>query len=227
MTESSTSHASQEPGQQADVPPFVTVWDWPLRIWHWLFALSITGSLTTGLLGDIALMDWHLRLGYCALGLLLFRLGWALWGGRYARLSTFRPTPARFIEHFRRRGLGTPRTAPGAALALLLLALVAAQALSGLYTTDDIFTEGPLVRGASDSTVDFMTSVHKQVYWGVLALIGVHLLAHVIYAALRDPTPLSMFTGRKRVAAEPARHLFTRALLTTALSAGAVWWWLF
>lgn len=227
MSETPISHASQESGRQANLPPPVVVWDWPLRIWHWLFALSIAGSLTTGLLGDIALMDWHLRLGYCALGLLLFRLGWALWGGRYARLATFRPTPARFVAHFRRRGPLTPRTAPGAALALLLLGLVAAQALSGLFTTDDIFIEGPLVRSASDATVDTMTSLHKQMYWGVLALIGVHLLAHIVYAALRDPTPLSMFTGRKRVAAEPARHLFTRALITAALSAAAVWWWLF
>jgi len=212
-------------GAAADTAqPLVLVWDWPLRIWHWLFALCVAGSLTTGLLGDIALMDWHMRLGYCALGLLLFRLGWALWGGRYARLATFRPWPGRFIAHFRGRAAAEPRTAPGAALALLLLALVAAQALSGLYTTDDIFTDGPLVRGASGATVDFMSAVHHRVFWGVLTLIGVHLLAHVVYALRRDPTPLAMFTGRKRVAAQPVRHLFVRALVTAAAAAAGVLW---
>ncbi|MDZ7668286.1 MAG: cytochrome b/b6 domain-containing protein [Gammaproteobacteria bacterium] len=162
-----TSEPSQ--GQQpvgaaaGTAQPLALVWDWPLRIWHWLFALCVAGSLTTGWLGDIALMDWHMRLGYCALGLLLFRLGWALWGGRYARLATFRPWPGRFIAHFRGRAAAEPRTAPGAALALLLVTLVAAQALSGLYTTDDIFTDGPLVRGASDATVDLMSAVHHRV----------------------------------------------------------------
>lgn len=209
---------------QLEEPPLTLIWDWPIRIWHWLFATSITGSLTLGLMSDITLMEWHMRLGYFALGLLLFRLGWAIWGGRYARLTTFRATPARFFAHFRGRGGGEPRTAPGAALAVLLMGLVTAQAVSGLYTTDEIFTEGPLVRHGGDDLVDAMTSLHHQLFWGVLALIGVHLLAHVIYALRRDPTPLSMFTGRKRVAAEPVRHLPVRALITAAAAAAAVWW---
>ena len=45
------------------------IWEWPLRVWHWLFALCIGGSLVTGLSGDIGWMDWHLRLGYCAIPL--------------------------------------------------------------------------------------------------------------------------------------------------------------
>ncbi len=207
-----------------DKPTTSLVWDWPIRIWHWVFAVSISASLTLGLMDDITLMEWHMRLGYVALGLLLFRLGWALWGGRYARLTTFRATPSRFVAHFRGRGGGAPRTAPGAALAVLLMALVTAQAVTGLYTTDEIFTEGPLVRHGSDELVDTMTSLHHRLFWGVLALIGVHLLAHLIYALRRDPTPLSMFTGRKPVAAEPVRHLPVRALITAAAAAAAVWW---
>lgn len=194
-----------------------------MRVWHWAFATSITGSLVTGLMGDIALMDWHLRLGYCALGLLLFRLGWALWGARYSRLTSFRTSPSRFVAHFRGRAGAEPRTAPGAALAVLLVAAVAVQAVSGLYTTDEIFTEGPLVRHAADDTLELMNALHHRIYWGVIALVSVHLLAHVIYALRRDPTPLAMFTGRKRVVAEPVRHLPVRALLTAAAAAGAVW----
>jgi cytochrome b len=96
--------------------PLTLVWDWPLRVWHWLFALCLAGSLTTGLLGDISLMDWHMRLGFTAIGLLLFRLGWALWGARYARWHTFAVTPARFVAFVRGVGDQGPRTAPGAAL---------------------------------------------------------------------------------------------------------------
>src|SRR5690606_24937223 len=100
------------------------VWDWPLRIWHWLFAIGVSSSLATGLIGDVSLLEWHLLLGYGVLALLLFRLGWALWGGRYARLDTFRPTPRRIFAHFRGRGEAGPRTAPGAALVILLLLAV-------------------------------------------------------------------------------------------------------
>ncbi len=203
--------------------PHTLVWDWPLRLWHWAFALCIGGSLGTGLAGDVALMDWHLRLGYAALALLLFRVGWGIWGGRYARFATFRTSPARFLAHFRGERTA-PRTAPGAALAALLILAVAVQAVTGLYTTDDIFTEGPLVRHASGDTVALMSFIHRRAFWVVLALVGVHLLAQAIYALLRDPTPLGMFTGRKPVSATPAAHLWIRALLTAAAAAAAVWW---
>jgi cytochrome b len=209
---------------EAAARPGTLVWDWPLRIWHWAFALVVAGALATGLAGDITLMEWHMRLGYGALGLLLFRLGWALWGGRYARLATFRITPARLVAHFRGTGEQAPRTAPGALLAVALFALVAAQAVSGLYTTDDIFTSGPLVRRGSAETLALMSYVHHRAFWGILGLVGVHLLAHVIYALRRDPTPLSMFTGRKPVAVAPARHLLVRGATTAAAAAALVWW---
>ncbi len=210
--------------RSTEPPPTTLVWDWPLRIWHWLFAASVTASLVTGLLGDVSLMDWHLRLGYSALGLVVFRLGWALWGGRYSRLASFRASPSRFLAHFRGRAGSEPRTVPGAALALALVLAVAGQAVTGLYTTDEIFTEGPMVRHANDATVDTLTGLHHRLMWVVLALVAVHLLAHAVYALRRDPTPLSMFTGRKRLAVEPTRHLLVRGLVTAAAAAAAVWW---
>lgn len=218
---------ADEPASSAAIAATVTatmVWDWPLRLWHWAFALSVVSSLYTGWSGDIALMDWHLRLGYCALGLLAFRLCWALWGGRYARLASFRFSPRQLIDHFRGLAPPRPRTAPGVLLVAGLLGLVALQAGSGLFTSDEIFTEGPLVRHADDDTVDLLSSVHHNLKWGVAGLIGVHLLAHVIYALRRDPTPLAMFTGRKPLALPPARNLPLRALLTAVAVTAAVWW---
>jgi cytochrome b len=202
----------------------VRVWDGPLRLWHWTFALCLAGSLYTGLSGDIGLIDWHMRFGYTAIGLLLFRVGWALWGGLHARWLTFRITPAGFLAHFRRAPADRARTVPGAALELLLFAAVAVQATAGLFTSDYIFTDGPLVRHADSDTVRLMSSIHHRVFWVILGLIGVHLMAHVVYALRRDPTPLSMFTGHKRVNAPATPHYWLRALVTAALAAGFVWY---
>lgn len=216
--ESTDDAVSSAPGR------LTLVWDWPLRVWHWVFAISVTASLITGWIGDIALMDWHLRLGYLALGLLVFRLCWALWGGRYARLASFRISPRRFLDHFRGRGVAEPRTAPGAALALTLMGLVTVQAVAGLFTSDEIFTEGPLVRHVSDNTVDLMSSVHHRAFWVLAAFIAVHLLAHVVYGLRRDPTPLAMFSGRKPTSVTPlGRQYGVRALITAAAAAAAVW----
>ena len=199
------------------------VWEWPLRLWHWAFALTISASLFTGLSGDIALIDWHQQLGYCMLGLLVFRVGWAFWGGSYARYRHYRVSPAGIWAHFRGGGRAMPHTSPGAAIALAFVTLVAAQVGTGLFATDDIFTEGPLTRHVSRDTATTMTWLHHRVFWLVLAAVAVHLAAHVVYALRGDATPLAMFTGRKAVDVSPTVYRVWAALVTAAASAAAVW----
>lgn len=206
-------------------PREILIWDWPLRVWHWAFALSISASLATGLYGDIGLMQWHLRLGYCAAGLLLFRLIWGLIGGVHSRWSHYRPSATAVINHFRAPGTPQSHTAPGIVLALLLLLATLVQVSSGLYTTDDIFTEGPLVNGAATGLVDTMGAIHHRAFWLVLACICVHLLAHIVYAVRGNNIPLAMFRGRKLVApGTPASSpLRLRGIATAALVAAAIW----
>lgn len=36
----------------------LTVWDWPLRLFHWLLVLAVVGAWITGELGG-SLADWH------------------------------------------------------------------------------------------------------------------------------------------------------------------------
>lgn len=220
---SEDSKQSDNP-DQPDQPIQTLVWDLPLRVWHWLFALCIGGSLYTGLSGDIALIERHQQLGYCMLGLLLFRIGWGLWGGRYARFLHYGVSARAISAHFR----GNPRTdsahtAPGAAIAVAFLLLAAAQAGTGLFATDDIFTEGPLARYVDAATAGNMTWIHHRVFWLIIAAAAVHLAAHVVYASRRDVTPLAMFTGRKRVDVEPARQRPALGAVTAILAAGLVW----
>ena len=201
------------------------IWDWPLRIWHWLFAACIAFSLYSGLKGDISLMEAHQRSGLMLLGLLVFRLGWGLWGGRYARWSNYRTTPTAFAAHFRRQGGKAAHTSPGIALAAVLMTATALQVGTGLFATDDIFNEGPLHKHAAEGFADAANWIHHRLHWLILATVGVHLTAHAVYGlVLRNPTPLAMFTGRKpdRGDLPPARHFWLRAGLTLILAVGAV-----
>lgn len=213
----------------ADERRLVQVWEWPLRVWHWLFALTISGSLITGLSGNIGWMDWHLRFGFIACGLLVFRLLWGFAGGLYSRWQTYRTTPARMLAYFRGAGpIGDHRdahTAPGVALVGLMLLAVLVQAVSGLFTTDDIFIEGPLVRHASSGLVSDMSWLHHRVFMLILAAIAMHLTAHVVYGLKRDPLPLSMFTGKKRLPGglEDTQAFSVRGLLVGLVSAGLIW----
>ena len=196
------------------------IWDWPLRLWHWAFAAGIAFSLYSGLDGDIGLIEWHQRCGLVLLGLIVFRLGWAVWGGRYARFGNYRTTPAAFIQHFRRGSDGS-HTAPGIALAIVLLLAAALQVGTGLFATDDIFNEGPLHRYASDEFAKSATWIHHRLHWLIIGLVSVHIAAHAIYGfVLRDRLPLSMFTGRKRLTLPSTPHFWLRALWTLVLAAG-------
>lgn len=205
----------------------VTVWDWPLRLWHWALAACVGFSLYSGLDGDLELIEWHQRSGLALLGLLVFRVGWAAWGGWYARFNHYRPTPKAFFDHFRGRGAATPHTAPGVALVLLMFLALAVQVGTGLFATDDIFNEGPLTGGVSIEFARAATWVHRRWHWVILGAVCVHLCAHALYATvLRDSTPLGMFTGRKPLRGADGLpstpHFWTRAGLTAALAAGAV-----
>ena len=77
---------------------------------------------------------------------MVFRLGWGLWGGQYARFTHYWTTSRAFVDHFLRRGEPKAHTSPGIALAVVLLLAVAVQVGTGLFATDDIFNEGPLNR---------------------------------------------------------------------------------
>ncbi|MDE0193069.1 MAG: cytochrome b/b6 domain-containing protein [Gammaproteobacteria bacterium] len=202
--------------------PDPTIWDWPLRIWHWAFAGFIAFSLYSGLSGDIGLLEWHQRSGLVLLGLLVFRVGWGLWGGRYARFGHYWTTPSAFIDHFRRRGRPGAHTSPGVALAVVLLAAAAVQVGTGLFATDDIFTEGPLYRYVSNEFARTASWLHHRLHWLILGAGVVHLAAHAIYGLMRDPTPLAMVTGRKRTELPSTPHFWVRAALTSTLALGTV-----
>ena len=201
----------------------VKVWDWPLRLWHWLFVLCIVGLLYTGLSGDLSLLGLHMRFGCTMVGLLIFRLLWGIWGGLHARWPSYRVGPRAFFRHFRGARADDPHTAPGRAMAIALVVLAGVQAGTGLFANDAIFTEGPLARYVSGDTSNDLTWIHNRVFWGIVACAAVHLTAHVIYGLRRDSTPLAMFTGRKPADVAGTPDYWLRALLTAAIAGGLVW----
>ncbi|MDA1074536.1 MAG: cytochrome b/b6 domain-containing protein, partial [Proteobacteria bacterium] len=83
-----------------DKPRDPLIWDLPLRLWHWSLAGAISFSLYSGWFGGISMIDWHMTSGYVVLGLLVFRICWALWGGLYARWHNYRPNVMGVMKHF-------------------------------------------------------------------------------------------------------------------------------
>jgi cytochrome b len=111
-----------------------------------------------------------------------------------------------------------------------LLLCVLVQAVSGLFASDGIDTDGPLSEKIPTSAVKTFTRIHVWNENILLVLIALHVVAIALYYVLRNDNLLSpMITGRKAVAAEPMRFVSPwRALAILILSvcavAGAVAW---
>ncbi|HEY9239463.1 MAG TPA: cytochrome b/b6 domain-containing protein, partial [Burkholderiaceae bacterium] len=188
-------------------PTTVRVWDLPTRLFHWLLAACVIGSIATAWTGGNA-MVWHMRLGYAAFTLLAFRLVWGLVGGHWSRFVTFIPAPATTLRYL--RGGSRPHEhhdvghSPLGALSVLgVLGLLAVQVGTGLFADDEIATTGPLIRFVSGETSLALTRWHKG--WGqwlILALLALHIAAIAYYQfARRRDLVRPMLSGDKLLAA--------------------------
>ena len=197
------------------------IWDLPLRMWHWLFGGAILTALATGLIEPLYSIAVHQWAGISVVALLVFRLTWGFWGATYARWTHYWTTPRKFVDHFLRRSEASSHTAPGIVLVVILMLGALTQAVTGLFMTDDIFFDGPLHDTIEDSTFEWIYAIHHNAWRVVIAAVGVHLVAHLIYGVvLRDPIPLSMVTGQKQVALSPTVTPWLRA--SFSLGAGVV-----
>jgi cytochrome b len=216
----------------ATVP--VRVWDLPTRLFHWVLALAVAGSVISAKVGGAA-MVWHFRLGYLVFFLLLFRLAWGVLGGRWSRFSSFLYGPGavrRYLRGQPREGerFGIGHNPLGALSVFALLTVLVVQVATGLVGDDEIASVGPLNRFVATATGLAATAWHKN--WGqwlLLALVALHLGAIAFHAWRRDNLVGPMLHGDKPLPAHvPASaddvSARLRALAVAAVCALAVWW---
>jgi cytochrome b len=205
----------------------ILVWDWPTRAFHWLLLACVIGSIVSVKIGGNA-MNWHFRFGYCALGLLAFRVLWGFFGSRYARFSSFPPSPAKALAYLRGSPAALLGHSPlGAWSVYALLAAFGFQAASGLFANDDIAFEGPLSKTLPNIWVGRITALHHYNEWVLYGLTALHVAAIVYYrvAQKRDlVTPMVTGTapGPADAAAQWSAGKSLLAIGLAAVCAGAV-----
>ncbi len=164
----------------------VRVWDLPTRLFHWLLALAVVGSVASAHIGGGA-MVWHFRLGYCILALLAFRVLWGLVGGRWSRFASFLYGPGTVLRYLRGQVREDEKLDvghnPGGALSVFaLLGILMLQVGTGLVADDEITNVGPLNRFVTGATAASATSWHKGYgQWLIWALVGLHVAAIAYY----------------------------------------------
>lgn len=213
----------------------IRIWDLPTRLFHWLLAAAIFALIATGMTGGDALV-WHFRLGYAVLALLLWRLVWGVAGGHWSRFVHVLPAPACLLRYLRRQA--TPADTAGhnplGALAVFaILAIMLAQAVSGLMVDDEIFYQGSLTGRVASDWIAAATSWHSG--WGkklTLGIIVLHVGAIIFHTLTGHKLIGPMFTGDRTLpenvaAALPASRdgARERLLALAALAAAALIVW--
>ena len=184
---------------------FIRVWDLPTRAFHWTLAVLVALQYATGEFHFLD-MGWHFRFGYATLALIAFRVLWGFCGSQTSRFSDFLRGPAAVWRYIRSLSSANPPVRPGHnALGgwsvIALLASVSVQAVSGLFASDGIDTDGPFAAHVSDVTVKLMTRVHHWNENVLLILVCLHVAAVLLYLVVKsDDLILPMLSGRKRVA---------------------------
>ncbi len=200
----------------------IRVWDIPTRLFHWALVGLLIISCYTGLTGGFYEMDYHMLSGYSILTLVIFRVLWGLTGTHYARFREFLPRPRQIKKHLtsvlKNPYQGAGHTPLGALNIIVILILIFVQAGTGLFSNDDIFTEGPLASAVSYETSRWLTGIHGVNIWFLGACAVIHLLAialHQFY--FRENLVKAMLTGNKTVKDIDVPLSFVQEIICAAL----------
>ncbi|MBU2955985.1 cytochrome b/b6 domain-containing protein [Marinobacter sp. F3R08] len=177
----------------------IRLWDLPLRVFHWLLVVVVAGSLISVKVGG-DWMVWHERFGLAAVGLLSFRLIWGVLGSTYARFSVFLPSPAAVKLYIQGKWQGMGHNPLGALSVLAMIGLFGFQAVTGLFSNDEISFNGPLYPLVSSDLSNMLSGWHRQSEYFLYGLIALHVGAILFYTFVRKDNLIKpMVTGNKPI----------------------------
>jgi cytochrome b len=182
------------------------VWDLPVRLFHSLLVLSVVGAFVTNKLG-VSYFKYHVWCGYAVIVLVSFRIIWGVVGTHHAKFWNFIRGPVTTLRYLWQLVRGQEQSYAGhnplgAVMVVALLLALAVQAVSGLFGNDEIFNVGPLTGYVSADFSLQLTSLHRKLFLGIGAAVGLHVLAvlaHLVFK--RERLLRAMVTGRK-----PSHH---------------------
>lgn len=177
------------------------VWDWSVRLFHWLMVLLIPLMWWTA---EQGMMAWHKRLGLFLFGLIVFRLFWGLAGAWTARflpmIARLKSAPAYAGALFKGQHRPSFGHNPIGVLSVMaLIATLSVQIGTGLFAVDvDGLESGPLGAQVSFDTGRQLAEIHEQSFDILVIFIVLHIVAIAVYRfILKDDLIKPMVTGRR------------------------------
>lgn len=173
------------------------VYDYPTRIFHWLFAaLFLTAfAIAKTIDDDSPIFSFHSIAGLTLGFVVLLRIVWGFVGSRHARFSNFALKPQELIQYFwgilrgdKKKWAGHNPASSWAAIVMMLLAL-------GLGLTGYLMTSGP--------DKEIYEDVHELMANGFMVVVLLHVAGIALHTVRhQELIGLSMVDGRKNDVSE-------------------------
>jgi cytochrome b len=195
----------------------IRVWDLPVRVFHWLLVLCISGSLISVNLGGNAI-EWHAYFGYTVLTLLIFRIIWGFIGSTHARFASFLPSREKIFSYLQGKAPRVLGHNPLGALSVFALMIVlSVQVFTGLFVDDEIAFQGPLAKYVSNSLVSILSEIHESNSVLIYTFIAIHIAAIIYYQKFKGEDLIKpMISGDKEIdPSEEASYLPSDLCLTS------------
>lgn len=173
----------------------VLIWDWPVRIGHWLLVGAFALAWITGDSEEWRIV--HAFAGGTVVGVILFRLLWGIVGTRHGRFASFVRGPGAVLDYVLGllRGDDSNYAGHNAAGGWAIVALLALGLLSG--------ASGWLVYQGMGG--EWLEEAHEALTSVMLAVAAVHVVGVFVSSlAHRENLVRAMLTGFKRGKPEEA-----------------------
>jgi len=173
----------------------VYIWDWPLRIFHWLLVIMVALAYLSTILSSYWL-EWHLIIGLIILSLFVFRMIWGFLGSYYAQFSQF------LFRKNRDNDLdGLGHSYHGGISVFVMLVHILLLSITGVFSySEETELAGQLYFLASGELADFMSYWHALLFDSLVVFVLFHLVAIFYYDIfLRKNLVGTMIFGYKNI----------------------------
>jgi len=154
------------------------IWDLNIRIFHLMLIITIIISIISGKLSYFYI---HEISGVTLFFLILFRIYWGFFGGYYSKFKNFNLNKKSLLNYFKNKNkLFFGHNPLGSLSIFSIFIIILLTSVSGMFSSDDIFYDGPFVK-LSPQLVRIFTNIHNILHYFLYILLILHLSAVIYY----------------------------------------------
>lgn len=170
------------------------IYDWPTRIFHWLFAGMFIAAffIAKTFDDDSVLYPYHMLLGLSMAFIVILRLMWGLIGSRNAKFSSLTLKPKDLVNYLKgvlhsKNHINGAHNPASSWVALIMMFLALGLAITGYLMTMSLYKE-------------LIEEIHELLANAFVVAAALHVSGIILHTyRFRDGISLSMINGRKNI----------------------------